>query len=447
MFLSSCRSRVGFCTCASCCVRPSCVRSFRRYVPRTSTARCSFLRPTARSIFSWQGCLRNSVLLWRRTSSALQGLCAPYPRSTTLGVSAGLSVTESSSSADPVIPTPLFPTSALVMGNVELASETAFVAEPEDLDGWTTVAVAQEGSGGFDGLSSAAEEKTRKPVVKDRSQVLLHHESSSCITVDHKRVDGLPSIAEDVVERVDGDGEQSEGLMRTHAVQKGSKNSSVVPALTRKRLQTKVAAKIEPGETENSSKRLDEFGHSKTSETRAQSHIRTSPRDLRTKNRAGLPSNLSLKGVPEGCRLMSKGSSRFRQIFLTLYCCIERWWLTVDFHRGSKLNSLLWQKALGEKHAKDVKTPADQFLRAGEMPPRRCKSRLQRTLCAGPSAWRDAEEKERARWVEILGSMLVHHSNAYGKNPQVNDRVGFSSWEPGGGRLRYVRGSARYAAV
>ena len=183
-----------------------------------------------------------------RTAMEKNKLCTPgtlrsYPRSTTLGVSTGLSVTESSSSAGPDIPTPLFPTSALVMGNVELASDTAFVAEPEDLDGWTTVAVAQEGSGGFDGLSSAAQENEEASSEGQRPQVFLHHERSSCITVDHKRVDGLPSIAEDVVERVGEDGEQSEGLMRTHTVQKGSKNSSVVPALTRKRLPTKVRCK------------------------------------------------------------------------------------------------------------------------------------------------------------------------------------------------------------
>ena len=55
------------------------------------------------------------------------------------------------------------------------------------------------------------------------------------------------------------------------------------------------------------------------------------------------------------------------------------------------------QKALGEKHAKEVKTSARQ---AAEMPPRRYKSHLQRTLYAGPTARKDADEKERARWVE-----------------------------------------------
>ena len=123
-------------------------------------------------------------------------LCNPgtlrsNPRSTTLGVSTGFSVAESSSSADPVIPTPLFPTSALVLesverlvlGSVGRVSETAVVAEPEDLDGWTTVAVAQEGSGGVDGLSSAAEEN-EEASVKDRDlsatsrKVIVHYSGS-----------------------------------------------------------------------------------------------------------------------------------------------------------------------------------------------------------------------------------------------------------------------------
>ena len=143
-----------------------------------------------------------------RTAMEKNKLCNPgtlrsYPRSTSLGVSTGLSVTASSLSAGPVTPTLLFPTSALVLGNFERVSETSIEAEPEDLDGWTTV-------------------------------------------------------AEDVMERVGEDGEQSEGLTRTHAVRKGSKCSSVVPALTRKRFPTKVAAKIEPGETEKSAIRLDE---------------------------------------------------------------------------------------------------------------------------------------------------------------------------------------------
>ena len=73
------------------------------------------------------------------------------------------------------------------------------------------------------------------------------------------------------------------------------------------------------------------------------------------------------------------------------------------------------QKAQQKKNAKEVKTSADQFSRAAELPPRRYKSRLQRTLHAGPTARKDAEEKERARWVEILDSMLVHAPTLMGR--------------------------------
>ena len=68
-----------------------------------------------------------------------------------------------------------------------------------------------------------------------------------------------------------------------------------------------------------------------------------------------------------------------------------------------------------EKLAEDAETSADQFLLAAEMPPRRCKSRLQRSLFAGPTARKDAEEKERARLVEVLGAMLVHTPTPMGK--------------------------------
>ena len=109
------------------------------------------------------------------------------------------------------------------------------------------------------------------------------------------------------MERVGEDGEQSEGLTRTHAVRKGSKNSSVVPALTRKRLPTKVATKIEPGETEKSAIRLDETGFSKTSESRAQSHFRTSPRDLRTKKPSWAPIKSLTEGSPGGAPIDVQG--------------------------------------------------------------------------------------------------------------------------------------------
>ena len=45
--------------------------------------------------------------------------------------------------------------------------------------------------------------------------------------------------------------------------------------------------------------------------------------------------------------------------------------------------------------------------------------------------------------MEILGSMLVLTPTPMGRI--LGERPSF--WEPGGGRLRHVRGSARYAAV
>ena len=56
------------------------------------------------------------------------------------------------------------------------------------------------------------------------------------------------------------------------------------------------------------------------------------------------------------------------------------------------------QQALGEKHAKEVKTSADQFLRAAEMPPRGCKSRMQRTLYEGNDGRMDAKKKKEHAW-------------------------------------------------
>ena len=102
------------------------------------------------------------------------------------------------------------------------------------------------------------------------------------------------------MERVGEDGEQSEWLTRTHAFRKGSKNSSVVPVFIRKRLPTKVAAKNEPGETEKSAIRLVESGFSRTSESPAQSHFRSSPRDLRTKKTSWAPIKSHTEGSPGG---------------------------------------------------------------------------------------------------------------------------------------------------
>ena len=226
--------------------------------------------------------------------------------------------------------------------------------------------------------------------------------------------------------------EHADGLPRS-----GLDSHSSGQVITRKRLPTKITMKAELAESEKSAIRLDEFGFLKTSETRAQSLIRTSPRDLRTKNPSRAPMKSLTEGSPGGVPVYVQGIQQvqtdlpdivllcrtlvadgglppgFEVEFSTLGPILE----SAAQRQGRRIRELSnmeaavllrQQKALGEKHAKEVKTSADQFLRAAEMPPRRCKSRLQRTLYAGPTAWKDAEERERARWVEILGSMLVH---------------------------------------
>ena len=85
------------------------------------------------------------------------GTLRSFPRSA-LGVSTGvLSVPVSTSSTDPG--TLLIPTPALDAKTV--------VVEPDDPDGLPSIAVAQVGSGGYDGLK-VQKKRTSKPVMKDR---------------------------------------------------------------------------------------------------------------------------------------------------------------------------------------------------------------------------------------------------------------------------------------
>ena len=75
-----------------------------------------------------------------------------------------------------------------------------------------------------------------------------------------------------------------------------------------------------------------------------------------------------------------------------------------------------------KRQAKETKTSADQFLLAAETAPRRFKSRLQRSSSTGPTARKDAEEKERSRWVEVLAAVLVRTPTPMGK--LLADRLG-----------------------
>ena len=59
------------------------------------------------------------------------------------------------------------------------------------------------------------------------------------------------------------------------------------------------------------------------------------------------------------------------------------------------------------KAAAAEKSAVEQFVLAAQVLPRRCGSRLQRSLCQDPRARRDAEEAEVAPWVETMASLLL----------------------------------------
>ena len=94
---------------------------------------------------------------------------------------------------------------------------------------------------------------------------------------------------------------------------------------------------------------------------------------------------------------------------------VRYWRLQRSVKTEGSVNLATWRASIllkeyvaqEEKRVKEAKTSADQFLLASDMQPRRYMSRLQRSLYAGTTARKDAEEKERALWVEVLGAMLV----------------------------------------
>ena len=54
-----------------------------------------------------------------------------------------------------------------------------------------------------------------------------------------------------------------------------------------------------------------------------------------------------------------------------------------------------------------MKSAADVFAQAFALPPRRYKTRLERTLFSGPTPRKDAEDLERSRWIHVLATPLM----------------------------------------
>ena len=64
---------------------------------------------------------------------------------------------------------------------------------------------------------------------------------------------------------------------------------------------------------------------------------------------------------------------------------------------------------------KAVQQTAPQFECAAGEPPRRCRTRLERSLHGGPTAKRDADEAERQRWLQVLVDLVRHSSTPMGQ--------------------------------
>ena len=79
--------------------------------------------------------------------------------------------------------------------------------------------------------------------------------------------------------------------------------------------------------------------------------------------------------------------------------------------RVSNLQSSGWIFKRNEQAAQLTqleKTATDQFLLAADKAPRRFRAKFQQSLFQGPNARKEAEETERTKWIELLGSMLAH---------------------------------------
>ena len=64
---------------------------------------------------------------------------------------------------------------------------------------------------------------------------------------------------------------------------------------------------------------------------------------------------------------------------------------------------------------KAVHQTAPQFEWAAGEPPRRCRTRLERSLHGGPTARRDADEAGRQRWLQVLADLVRHSSTPMGQ--------------------------------
>ena len=82
---------------------------------------------------------------------------------------------------------------------------------------------------------------------------------------------------------------------------------------------------------------------------------------------------------------------------------------------------------------------SDQLVLAAELKPRKFRSKWQRIVYEGPTARKDLEDAERARWVASLGDLLRHTDTPMGRLLQENQRI-CSCWDRDLELVLYVLG-------
>ena len=104
------------------------------------------------------------------------------------------------------------------------------------------------------------------------------------------------------------------------------------------------------------------------------------------------------------------------------------------------LHDFHWQQ---KKSSETAKNAVEQFVAAARDRPRAYRTRLQKMLYSGPTPRKDAEEMERARWVEALSTLLRATETPMGKmlveEPQTAQLLG------AGRRVTTLRSRVRLA--
>ena len=174
-------------------------------------------------------------------------------------------------------------------------------SDPEGVDGLKSVAGGScrcertnssptrdhEGSDGFTGAVRDGSESSERFTKRAGSG-----HADGLFDTTAVRVDGLT----DTSSLKSAEPVHADGVPRTQAYRDGLVSHSSGQVLTRKRLPTKITVKAEPIVSGNLAIRFDESGFSKSSEFRAQSHLRMSPQVSHTKTLSCAP----IKSLTDG---------------------------------------------------------------------------------------------------------------------------------------------------